>query len=61
MKADVVFDENRIYLYNRASLKLEQKRVNINLLIQELADQNELQTAVIASIVLINKSPELVD
>lgn len=42
-------------------LKREIKKFNINSLLQNLVDENELQTAVVAAIILQNKIPDSID
>lgn len=62
VKVDVQFKDNKIIAHYENSAQMYKKtmKYNIEKLIQNLVDENELQTAVMASIMIRNKDPKII-
>lgn len=62
VKVDVQFKDNKIIAHYENSAQMYKKtmKYNVEKLIQNLVDENELQTAVMASIMIRNKDPKII-
>lgn len=52
---DIEIVENRVTLYNKDQIVKKTEKIDVCEILQWLIDENELQTAVIAAICLMNK------
>ncbi len=60
MQIESEVSENRVIVFSREQLVKPVRKINLLEVLQELVDENELQTAVIAAICLMNKSAALI-
>ena len=60
LQIESLVNENRVIVFSRDQLVKPVRKISLLDVLQELVDENELQSAVIAAICLMNKSASLI-